>query len=782
MPLGAQPPAPAPKTPALSPQVQRALRGGPITMNYENLDVHVLSRIVSEVTGKTILLDEGIKGTVTLLGTSSMTPEELWQVYQAVLLKSGFALRQHNGVYQVTTTADARRGSPYATAAVVLHEGDANQLLNAIKPLLSDPNAAQVYGPGKALVISDHPQTVAQVLRLVHTIDRATSSVKVETFFLRYAEAEKLAPILQQVLTRPQQAGQTGQFQPVVTAFPPTNAILVQATPQTMAELKVAMAQLDVAKASPLTVEAPRYFVYKLKQGKAEDVAKIVGDLLTERKRAQQEEEARRGRQAGNGNLNVPPPGAAGNTTDASAGNTSAGNTTGGPNQLVYVGARVGADTELNAVLVYVSPSEYPGIRALLDNLDRQRKQVLVHVVVGEVTLSKLLETGARLQLFDGSGPAASFNGGLTTEGLLSTLTGGSFVLGAIASQSTTINVAGRDVTVPGLFAFLSANRTTRDFDLLSAPRLVATDHKKAEMKVGNVVPFATGARFSNNSQPIVTYDYKDVGIHLQFTPHVSQSRVIRIELDQEIQEVTDFLQQNLGGFGYVIPLISNRRVKTDVNLKEGETLLIGGLISKRTSDTISKVPLLGDIPIIQNLFRTLRKEERKTSLFIALTPYIVNGPEDVAAVDEAYRRYLEKEGLPSQGEWEKRDTELSAHPIGDPYAGNPVDGAPALSMQPVQMLPPTKDDRLRQGRILVHNKNKTEAEVELRLRVFRPDNTVEEMSAGKVRLGPEETRNLELSPYPFPTIKGIYKVEASAYVDDREVARTSGVTKVEAP
>ena len=447
------------------------------------------------------------------------------------------------------------------------------------------------------------------------------------------------------------------------------------------------------------------------------------------------------------------------------------------------MGARVGADPEINAVLVYISPSEYPSIRSLLASLDRKRKQILVHAMVAEVSLSDLLESGAKLQLYDGSGPVASFNGGVSEEGLLSFLTSGQFLLGASGPSNRTINVGGRDVNIPSFFAFITANRQNRDFELISSPRLVATDHKQAEMKVGNVVPFATGARFSQVGQPVVTYDYKDVGIKLVFTPHISQSKNIRLELEQEVQEVTEFLQQNLGGFGYVIPLISNRRVKTDVNLRDGETLLIGGLISKRTTETIRKVPILGDIPLIQNLFRELRKEEKKTSLFIALTPYIVDGPEDIGRIDAAYSQFMASEGVPSQAEWEPRDSKKGPQAVLDPYAANAQDPQPLLVIEPIQMQPPTHQDRLRQGRVMLRNQDgKVEAEVELHMLVTLPDKTVEDIVLPNLRLAPGESREVALTPYPFPSLSGAYHFEVHAYVGGKEVGQTSSATLIEAP
>jgi len=761
-----------------------------MSMNYENVDIKILARIVSELTGRTVVLDEGVSGRVTLLASSQLTADELWEVFSAVLTKNGFGLRQNGDIYQVMPIVDVRRDTRHGCLALILREGDANQLLTAIRPLLSDPNSAQVYGPGKALVLVDQPQILQQVVRLARAMDRATPQVKVETLFLQYAEAERMAPVLQQVL--PRTSPLPGQPQPQVVAFPPTNALLIQASPEQLKEIRKTIAELDVPKATPLTVEKPRYFVYKLQQGKAEDVAKLVQDLLTERKRAQDEEEQRRGRQAGATASAAPPPAAAAANPTGTPGAlptvpiptpqaATAG--TAGATQLVYVGARVGADPDLNAVLVYISPSEYPSIRSLLASLDRKRKQILVHAMVAEVSLSDLLETGARLQLYDGSGPIASFNGGTTEEGLLSFLTSGQFLVGVRGASDQTINIAGRDIKVPGFFAFITANRQNRNFELISSPRLVATDHKKAEMKVGNVVPFATGARFSSIGQPVVTYDYKDVGIKLTFTPHISQSQNIRLELEQEVQEVTEFLQQNLGGFGYVIPLISNRRVKTDVNLRDGETLLIGGLISKRTTETIRKVPILGDIPVIQNLFRELRKEEKKTSMFVALTPYVVNGPEDIGRIDAAYAQFLSREGLPNQAQWEPRNTQKSPQAVGDPYSTNAQDPKPTVGLDTLQMQPPTPTDRLRQGRVTVRNLDRdVEAELELHMLVTRPDKSVEDLLLPPVRLSPGETREIPLVPYPFPSQGGNYQFEVQACVGGKVVGRTSSATVITAP
>ena len=616
---------------------------------------------------------------------------------------------------------------------------------------------------------------VAKIAEVMRRLDHLSPKLHVSVLFPQYLETEKLAPLLLNVMTR-QLASPGPELAPHIVAFPPTNSLVVQGTAEQIIEVKRVMDQLDIPRSAPLTVEKPRYFLYRLKNGDSEEVAKILGQMLTERKalllREQQNNPSRVNTNPQplppgvNGTIPITPPVIPGSPETAKN------------NELPFVSAKVSSDKETNAVVVYVSPTEYPQIRNLLNALDKTRKQVLVHAVVAEVSLSKLLQTGTNMQAITPQGVVATLNGGVTQEGLLSLLTGGSFIVGAAGGGQRTVNVNGRDVNVPTFFGFLRGDQENSDFNLLSSPRLMTSDHKKATMKVGSVVPFPTGARFSQNGQPLVTYDYKDVGIKLEFTPHMSQSDTIRLEIEQEVQEVTDFLQQNLGGTGYSIPLISSRRFKTDVSLRDGETLLIGGLVSKRTTDTIKKVPILGDIPLIGGLFTETRKEDRKTTLFVALTPYVVRNSEDVARIDRAYDMFLHGEGLPGDDQSEKRNTAASRHQVADPYVAEGSDFSPKIILGELAMIGPRGDDRLRQPRVLVKN-GEGEVEMVLRGSVRRPDGKTEEFASQPLRFQAGQSREVDLPPYLFPAAAGVYEFDLEAVVSDRVVARIPVPKKV---
>jgi general secretion pathway protein D len=768
-----------PRGPMMSDPLVKDLRSGGVLMNYENIDLKVLSRIMSELTGKQILIDDGLNGRITVLSSREVSPSEAFEIYKLALARSGFALQDRGTFLQVVPVIEARHDagiyhhrlrSDESVAVLVLREGDAAQLLTAIRPLLSDPSMVTAYVPGRALVLTDKNEVIARILDLVRRLEGATPTVHVRVFFLTYAEAERLAPILQTVLTRT--LTQPPDQPAKIIAFPPTNSIAVQGTDAQIAEVQKILDKVDIRRSAPLTVQKPRYFVYRLQNGNSETIGKILSEILAERKaQLQQEQAADPNRLLNRGgiakdtaaNSTAAPTGANANSAEG------AGSTV---DHIPFVSARVSSDPETNSIIVFVSPSEYGPIRDMLEKLDRPRRQVLIHAVVAEVSLSYLLQTGANLQGISPNGTVLSYNAGLTAEGLLSLLSGGNFALGALGPDSRTVTVQGQSTSVPTLFGFLTGNKTNGDVNILSAPRLMTSDHQKATIKVGNVVPFPTGSSISTTGQPTITYDYKDVGVKLEVTPHMSQSNTIRLELLQEVQEVTSYLTQNSGSNSYQVPLISNRRISTDVSVRDGETLLIGGLISKSTTETISKVPILGDIPFLKNFFRTVNKDEEKTTLFIAITPYVVDNQEDVVRADRAWEKSIHGQPLPGQDADESHMTMAPKHEVPDAYPTDPGSAGPVgLDMSELSLVGPVGRDDLRQPRVVVTN---TQGPVDVQFygTVRRPDGQVDRYSTSKFRFDAGQSREIMLPPYRFPGTAGVYEFDLEAVSQNKVVAR----------
>lgn len=794
----AQPPAngapPPPSGPLINEQTRQQLRSGMVTLNYENLDIRLLARLMAEFTGRNIVLDQNVQGKITVISSSPVNPNQAWEVFRLALERYGMGVSESNGVTQILPLKDIRKYAPViknptklrsdmTVGVLVFKNADVNLMQNALRPLLSDLGDIQPYLPGKALVVTDRAPMVERIAATARHLDQSHSDTIVSVNFPKYAEATEIAPILEELINPP---GVANEKRTVVRAFQPSNAVMIYGEPANIAKVKAMLARIDVEEAAPEDVQDPRFYVIALQNAKAEDVAAILSEMLTEKADLQQqrlENNPRLARQQRAASAGATP-----DANSAAPASDAEGNRTGSGQSVPFVSSKVAADIETNSLVFYISPSQFVEVEALVTKLDAPRKQVLVTAVVAEVTLSRLLETGANFQMLTPGGVISAFNGGVSEEGLLSFLASGNFFLGASGSGTRTININGRDVNVPEAFGFIKAERNNSDFNLISAPRVLTEDHKQAEINVGNVVPFPTGAQFNAFGQPTVTYDYRDVGIKMLVTPHVSQSDTIKLEIEQEIQEVTDFLEQNLGGTGFTVPLISNRNVKTTITVRDGQTLMIGGLISKRTTETLRKVPILGDIPLIQNLFRELRKEEAKTTLFISLTPHIVTAPEEIDRIDRPYREYLEGDRSPADAQVEKRPNRGEFR---SPYESR-VDGSydltgadssstrtPAaaantttssrrgVGLEQFRLLEPAKAGQQARSAVLVTNNDSGSQELVVIGTVRHPDGKRRELRAKAVVVPSGGDAEVTLPSIRFDSGPGSYEVDLAVWENE---------------
>lgn len=790
----AQPPQPPPPASEnlITEEVTNVLRSGAVTLNYENLDIRLLGRIMAELTNRTVIFDQNVQGKVTVVSNRPVNPEEAWQIFRIALEKYNFGVVESDGITQILPLRSLRKYAPVlknpgqirsnmSVGVLVLKNGDPNLMQNTLRPLLSDIGEIQAYVPGRAIVVTDRAPMVERVAATARHLDESHTDTMVSVNFPKYAEAVEIAPILSELVNPP---GVKNEERTVVKAFEPSNAVMIYGSAAQIKKVKEMLARVDVPEAAPEDVQEPRFYVISLQNAAAEDVASILSEMLSEKAGLQSQRlqnNPRAARQAR----------AQGNATTAANVTPSAGGPAADANNAKdapFVSSKVSADVETNSLVFYVSPSQYVEIEQLVQKLDAPRKQVLVTAVVAEVSLGRLLQTGANFQALSSSGILSTFNGGVSEEGLLSFLASGNFVIGTAGGGTRTINVNGRDVNVPEFFGFITAEKQNSDFNLISAPRVLTEDHKEAEINVGDVVPFPTGAQFNAFGQPTVTYDYRDVGIKMLVTPHVSQGDIIKLEIDQEIQEVTDFLEQNLGGTGFTVPLISNRNVRTTISVRDGQTLMIGGLISKRTTETLRKVPILGDIPLIQNLFRELRKEEAKTTLFISLTPHIVETPEAIDRIDRPYREYLEGDKQPSRHQPERRPTRQE---FSSPYESVEGDGGDSqtsrrrpgetrkvtstasrvpqkgVAVDGFRLLEPAKKNSQSRASVMVTNGESSSKELVVLGTIRQPDGTRQEVRADAILLRAGERREIRLPAIEFRSGRGTYEVDLAVWEGD---------------
>ncbi len=702
-----------PVAPLMDKTVAQALRNGHVLLNFENIDVRVLARMMSELTGKNILVDNNVSGKVTILSSREVTVNEAWEIFKAAMARYGFSIVNRNGTTMIMPSTAARssgdivsygaipQGEEMVMAVLILKRGDPEEVVKTVKPLLTEHGLVSSYKDGQAVVVTDHANVVNRIAQIVKGLDTIDPNLHTSVVFPRYMEADKVVNSLKGLYKEKESKNKLS-----ITAFAPSNAVIITGDSDVVADLKRVLSRLDIPLSAPIKTEPARFFVYNLQYAQAADVAKILSEMLSERQKAveQQLKEAKTPATEDAHNKSNAPKDVTDNVTGPT-GQADKAKTVG------FTSSKVSADSETNSLLLYVSPSEYDELRSVIAKLDCERRQIQISAVVAEVSLQRAKDIGVNWQAVTSGGVVGSFSGGLTEESLLNLLASGNFVMGVSGSKTKTIKVSNQDVKVPEFLAFLNALNSDTDYNLISAPRVLTQDNKQATINVGQVVPFATGGKLDAYGQPLVTFDYREVGIKLEVTPHMSRSRKIRMDVNQEIQEVTSYLEQEMAGVKFSAPVVSNRAVKTTVTIPDGSTLLIGGLISKKTSDTIKGVPLLRDLPILGALFRSKSSEEQKTSIFISLTPKIVDLDNSIEINDAPLAPYLKSPGNPGDQQQENRDTVLPRH--------NSVElPAAAYQYNTTQVLPQdqtfTSDEQNPSRRATLDNGNPTPQKVTL--------------------------------------------------------------------
>ena len=612
-------------------KAMNSLRSGKILLNFDDADIKVVAKLMSELTGKNIVLDDKVKGRMTILSAREVSVTEAWKLFKSALKSYGFEVVNKGSYVKIIArneikTERARfyseenvQSDDYLVAVVALKNVDPNQVAVVLKPLCTDVGVVTPHVASKSILIADESFNVKRLIKIARFLDSRKEREEMKTYKLRYASSESVYKALKDVYKPDEKAVK-------ISDYTDNNSIVVMATREQLIEIGKIIEKLDKKSEN---LDTRKFRVHYLQNANAEDIAKIISTMLKEGESVTQK------------------------TIKATTKKTGSDAAAGSPDQAVkeksFLSNKVSSDEETNSLVMYLTDTEYNEVKTLIGRLDTPRRQVLVSAVIAEVSLKRLMTTGANWQAISDKGYGGAFGGGKSVEAIYQTLASGNFILGGYGSKTQTINIGGRKIEYPNVFVLLSFLNEDNDFNLLSAPRVLTLDHKEAKINVGSIIPFATGVKFDTNGQPIVTYDYKDVGLTLTITPHVSQGQFIKMVVNQKIQDVTDYIQQNLGATGYVVPVVATREIDTNITVGDSQTIIIGGLVSKKTIDSIQKVPLLGDLPIIGTAFKNRKKEHQKTTLFIFLTPHIIETPDKLTEITEKYQHFVE-EAYPQKG------------------------------------------------------------------------------------------------------------------------------------
>jgi general secretion pathway protein D len=614
-----------------------------VALNFQEVEIPVLAKFVSEVTGRNFIIDDHVHGKVTVISPTRLTPDEAYLVFQSVLQVKGFATVPAGAFTKIVPVRDAAStgagGDEITTRVIPLAHADAAALLPALQPLVSKDGVLTAHAATNRLIAVDTAGNVERLAALAHELDQPGAGDATDTQPLRHAPADEIAKRLREALAA--DTGTSAGFK--VVAEPRTNSLVLTGSPDQIGRARAIAQRLDVeALPGSSTVH-----VYRLKNADADGLVRVLAQLLglpppppPERRpegsslaRGEHRMDAQVGYDGGMGAPPSPPEPA------LRAEPTSTG--TGGAIALESP-VRITADPATNALVVSATPQDWRTLSGVIADLDVRRRQVFVEAIVVEVTTDKLRSLGVEFQGATNAGVASVLGqmnlGALGTAASNPTSLPG--LLLAAASNHTIRLPSGEEV--PAYTLLLTAIQQESDVNVLSAPNVVTTDNEEAEIVVGRNVPFvASRATSSSNlSNLFTTIERHDVGIMLRMTPQIVADDYVRLTLFEEVSDI-DPTATDVGDPNVVGPTTTVRSASTVVAARDGQTVVIGGLLSDSLRHNESGVPYLSDVPVLGVLFRRNDNRRVKTNLLVFLTPHVIASDTQMATRSTAERAKL---------------------------------------------------------------------------------------------------------------------------------------------
>lgn len=698
-----------------------------VTLNFVNADIDQVAKAIGAATGKTIIVDPRVKGQLNLVSENAVPEDQALKTLQSALRMQGFALVQDHGVLKVVPEADAKlqgvptyvgnvpvaRGDQVVTQVFVLKNESANNLLPVLRPLISPNNTVAAYPANNTIVVTDYADNVRRIAQIIAGVDSAAGQ-SVSVVQLKNANAIDIATQLTKMLD-PGAIGSTDATLKVsITADPRTNSLLIRASNGArLAAAKQLAKELD----APTTMPGNMHVV-PLRNADATRLARTLRGMLGkggDSGSSGGSNDANSFNQNGNsgggglgsnstGSSGTPPlpSGSLGSSSMASPmGGSGAGGSNGGNGSSGLLGGdkdkgddnqpggMIQADAATNSLIITASEPVYRNLRAVIEQLDARRAQVYIEALIVELNSNTNANLGIQWQVANSSiyaGTNLATGSGnsivnLTAAAAANAATGGlaGALGGGALQQGLNVGWIHNIFGVQGLGALLQALSQTADANVLSTPNLITLDNEEAKIVVGTNVPIQTGS-YSNLTSSTATsafntYDRVDVGLTLHVKPQITDGGILRLQLyteDSAIVNGTTNATTNPAG-----PEFTKRSIQSTVLADDGEIIVLGGLMQDNYQVSNSKVPLLGDIPWIGQLFRSEQKTRNKTNLMVFLRPVIINDRSTAQAVTSNRYDYIQGvQGAYKQDNNLIKDNDdpvLPPMPIGPSQGGSPA-------------------------------------------------------------------------------------------------------------
>ncbi|MFC1867520.1 type II secretion system secretin GspD [Thermodesulfobacteriota bacterium] len=593
-----------------------------VTIDFDNVDIALFIKFISELTSKNFVIDTAVKGKVSIISPRKITIDEAYRVFESVLEVHGFTTVPAGSIIKIVPAIQARSKdietrlqreaiSPedkVVTQLIPLKYADPDELKKVFGPFISKNSVMVSYRPTGMLIVSDVLSNIGRLLKIVDVIDVEGTGEEISIIPLEHATATVMAKSLNTVFKKTVSSAKKGaQSVSAIRIVPDerTNTLIILASEIDTFKIRQLIQLLD--RETPKGEGDIR--VYYLQNANAEDLSKVLMSIPSKQKEEKQKGKA----------------------------------------PVLSKEVQIMADKATNSLIITAKKEDYLVLEEVIKKLDIPRRMVYIEALIMEVSVSKQFDLGVQwlggkpageirgrdIGVFGGSTPPSSIlPSANTTTGAVSLPAG--FTLGVLGDV---ITIGG--IQFPNLGAVIRAYSTHSDVHILSTPQIMTTDNEEAEIIVADNIPFLTRRDETQSGTDYSNYEFKDVGVTLNIIPQINQERFVRLKISQEVSQVVN--QEEIG-----LPTTLKRIAKTTVVIKDGQTVVIGGLIDETGNRSTYKVPLLGDIPVLGWLFRSNSDSNVQKNLYIFLTPHIVENPTEAKAIYEDKKGHIDtiKEGV----------------------------------------------------------------------------------------------------------------------------------------
>ena len=579
-------------------------------VSLKNADIREFVSQVSAITGKSFVVDPRVKGNVTVISSTSMDKDTIYELFLSVLRVHGYAAVPTGNITKIVQQVLAKQsGNPkdfsrpaeseeLVTAVIPVRNSASEDLVKILRPLIPQYGHVAGISSPNVLIVSDHAGNIARLTEIINRIDIADNQT-VEIIGLKDAWVEDMIELLEELAPEQIGKGAKGPNRVTIVASERTNSMVVKGQKVTVEKVAQLISQLDVpANRSGSTK------VVRLAHSDALEMAEILRNTIVDDE----------------------------------------------DNKSNKVKISIQPDEALNALVIRAAPSAMLEIMDIIDSLDVRRLQVLIEAAIVEVTEDFSRQLGSELFIADLSGGNTPL--GLTAPSgtlaqILKNMTPGNADLPSgitppllNVDPGTSPLIAGGRLNTDGtsFAAIIRALSTNGDVNLLSTPNITTMDNEEARIVVGQNVPFRTGSTTSGSdgaSNPFTTIQREDVGLTLEVTPNIHDGNLVQLKVHQEVSEVDPASLSVIGADGSADLITNIRTIDTTILVDDKEVIIIGGLIRDKETFNDSKVPLLGSIPGIGFLFRSSSTTTQKQNLLVFLRPTVLDSRAAITTATE---------------------------------------------------------------------------------------------------------------------------------------------------